>query len=212
MERRGFTLVELLVVISLIGMLTYFLLPSFTGGQRASNEAATRARIDLLKAAIDGFELDHAYYPPADFKHEDPKLKVVAKADAINAGIESALIWLHQKRGTYKNLEEHLSDGWLQNTDGDSNGAVIPLLGHSEKLEVVDAWGTPLAYFCGQQAGGYEVRQRIRNADGEEIEARAARDPRSGQPLGIGRYQILSAGFDLQFGTADDLSYPEVAR
>ena len=111
-------------------------------------------------------------------------------------------------------LDEH--EDWLGNTDGDDNSATIPLLARKAKMEVVDAWGVPFAYFCAK-LGGYEGAQMIRTAGsegfpGEDIQARPHQNPRNGLPLGPRTFQLISAGADGEFNTEDDIVYPNPPR
>jgi general secretion pathway protein G len=60
---RGFTLVELLVVIIVLGLLVGLVGPRLFGRVGQSKTAAARAQIELLGAALDQYRLDIGTYP-----------------------------------------------------------------------------------------------------------------------------------------------------
>ena len=64
-SNRGFTLVELLVVIIVLGLLVGLVGPRLFGRVGQSKTAAARAQIELLGAALDQYRLDIGTYPSA---------------------------------------------------------------------------------------------------------------------------------------------------
>ncbi|MDH7601011.1 MAG: type II secretion system protein GspG [Armatimonadota bacterium] len=62
-RRRGFTLVELLVVIVVLAVLAAIVLPKFMDSSKRSKESALRSDLKLLRNAIGLFYTDTGAYP-----------------------------------------------------------------------------------------------------------------------------------------------------
>jgi len=62
----GFTLLELLVVIVIIGLLAGLVAPRYFGQVSKSNTQVARAQIDLLQKALDQYRLDVGGYPSTE--------------------------------------------------------------------------------------------------------------------------------------------------
>ena len=203
----GFTLIELLVVIALLSVLAVVLLPAIAGARQQGDRVETQARMQHLAQAVEGYQRlkNRGYYPPDNFSNPaDPEVKVKGSPDETNAGIESALLFLHQRAEGLKVFDD--KEDWLRNTDDDSNVADIPLLQRKAKVEVVDAWGTPLAYFTSQSYGRV---QKVKLESGEVVDVSAWKNPNSSGYLAPRGFQIISAGPDLKFNTSDDITLPD---
>jgi len=59
----GFTLVELLLVLSILALLAGLVLPKLVGTKEKANIKAAIAQIGSFKTAIDLFEVDNGHYP-----------------------------------------------------------------------------------------------------------------------------------------------------
>ena len=62
----GFTLIELIVVVVIIGLLAWLVLPQFIRQEEKAKLKATRAQIELLGTALDTFRLDIGRYPTTE--------------------------------------------------------------------------------------------------------------------------------------------------
>lgn len=60
---RGFTLLELLVVVAVIGLLAGYVGPKYFGQLGKAETKAARAQIDSLEKALDHYRLDVGRYP-----------------------------------------------------------------------------------------------------------------------------------------------------
>jgi len=93
-SNEGFTLLELLVVIVIIGLLAGYVAPRYFSQVGKSEVQVARAQIDALEKALDQYRLDTSHYPsteqgldalttkPAtEVRWQGPYLKKAAPAD-----------------------------------------------------------------------------------------------------------------------------------
>ena len=59
----GFTLVELLLVLVILGVLAAIVIPKFSGRTEQAKEQAAVTQISVFRTALDSFEVDNGYYP-----------------------------------------------------------------------------------------------------------------------------------------------------
>jgi type II secretion system protein G len=90
--RKGFTLVELLIVIIIIAVLAAIAIPKFANSSQRSKEAALKADLRMYRNAIDLFRTDTGAYPatledlaatsaPANGKDAAGTAKAITAAD-----------------------------------------------------------------------------------------------------------------------------------
>ncbi|MGH8673904.1 MAG: type II secretion system major pseudopilin GspG [Burkholderiales bacterium] len=63
---RGFTLLELLVVVAIIGLLVGYVAPRYFSQVGKSEVAATKAQMDAFEKALDQYRLDTGKYPATE--------------------------------------------------------------------------------------------------------------------------------------------------
>jgi general secretion pathway protein G len=61
----GFTLMELMIVMVIIGILATLAVPSFLGALRSAREAVLREDLHVMRAAIDSYTMDKQKAPQA---------------------------------------------------------------------------------------------------------------------------------------------------
>ncbi|MCI0488562.1 MAG: type II secretion system major pseudopilin GspG, partial [Blastocatellia bacterium] len=62
-DRRGFTLIEIMVVVIILGLLAVLVAPRVIGRLSTARDKAARAQIELLGTALDTYRLDNGTYP-----------------------------------------------------------------------------------------------------------------------------------------------------
>jgi general secretion pathway protein G len=63
--RSGFTLIEVLLVVAILGILAGVVVANFAGKQKRAMIQATRASIDAIRTAVDMYEVDTGRFPPS---------------------------------------------------------------------------------------------------------------------------------------------------
>jgi general secretion pathway protein G len=66
LKSRGFTLLELLVVIVIIGLLAAFVAPKYFGQIGKSKTQVAKAQIEAFDKAIDQFRIDTGHFPSTE--------------------------------------------------------------------------------------------------------------------------------------------------
>src|SRR5436853_4422341 len=95
--RRGFTLVELLLVLMILGVLAAIVIPKFSGRTEQAKEQAAVTQLSTFRTALDSFEVDNGYYPKGKNGLQD---LIVKPRDAQN--------W----RGPYLQADKVPLDPW----------------------------------------------------------------------------------------------------
>lgn len=62
-KQRGFTLVELLLVLVILGTLAAIVVPKFAGRTEQARITAAQTQISNFGVVLDAFEVDNGYYP-----------------------------------------------------------------------------------------------------------------------------------------------------
>lgn len=64
--QRGFTLVEILIVVIILGILAAIVIPQFTNASTEARESSTRSQVQTIRSQIELYKLQHVdLYPTA---------------------------------------------------------------------------------------------------------------------------------------------------
>lgn len=65
-DQKGFTLIEIMVVVIILGLLAGLVLPRILGQEEKAKVEATKVQIRSLEDALDAFKLDNGFYPTTE--------------------------------------------------------------------------------------------------------------------------------------------------
>jgi general secretion pathway protein G len=65
-NQKGFTLIEIMVVVIILGLLAGLVLPRIMGSEEEAKIKTTGVQIKNLENALDSFKLDNGFYPTTD--------------------------------------------------------------------------------------------------------------------------------------------------
>jgi general secretion pathway protein G len=100
--RRGFTLMEMLIVLAILVMLVALVVPRFLGAQKKADRQTTKVQVEAFRGALERYALDTRSYPTTE---QGLQALMVAPAD----GEESSTTgW----EGPYLNKDEMPKDPW----------------------------------------------------------------------------------------------------
>lgn len=202
---RGFTLIEMLVVIGLLGLLFVALLPLAGGAEEQNRRAVCKALVEQAAQAAKAYANQRRFgdFPRDDFYDITGKLKD-QPSNGYNTGIESFLFLVNRSDSGKPRFPER--DDYLGNSDDDKGRIPIAKLDRVERVELVDPWDNPIAYFHNKNYGIEQtyrmVGENIDESDAEQS-VRAWRD--GAVAINKGTFQIFSAGPDGVFNTEDDI-------
>ena len=60
---KGFTMVELMIVIAIIGVLAVALIPTLLGNQTKARDTTRTAQLKTISSALDGYQLENNKFP-----------------------------------------------------------------------------------------------------------------------------------------------------
>ena len=205
MHRRGnagFTLIEILAVIAILGLLMSLAIYNFSKHRQAGEVAATRARILTLGNEMQKYSTAKGG-PPFD---RLAKINVQCN-NQINEGVEALFASLQNKDFPDGSILDEL---WLANTDNDVTSTSFHRIAgfKNELFEVTDVWGNPFAYFHYTNYGTSQTVRMAVAAEGEDPDQVVTpwQSKKTGTFANPDSYQIISAGPDKIFGTIDDVS------
>ena len=204
----GFTLIEILVVLSIIALLLVFFSPTLMRLAKSGESGKAKAQVQTIKALVATYASNPRYgdYPPTDAR--DTRLKIASgvelRPNDVNLGIESLV--LHFSHLDYGAQSPFTEEKLLVNYDGDEASTNVTRFAKPDLFEYSDPWGKPYIYF---RLRDFDPKAPTRqNYEGEDgaFEAWPIVSEKTGTFAGDSDgFQILSCGPDGEFGTDDDI-------
>ncbi|RME88699.1 MAG: type II secretion system protein [Planctomycetota bacterium] len=188
-KKKGFTLVEILVVIALIGLLMGIFMVAIGSSRRNAKIRATKTLLKQLELALSNYQSDFGTYPPSSLKDIGVTIE-----NSKNQGIESlvACLFTQQKNGPY--FKDYDSKR-LTNYDKDKMPNFNDNLNKSgEALEYTDSWKEVLVYIHGRD---YQDYQRVADYMGKKsygFSIKPAMDPKTKNFFNPTTFQLWSVG------------------
>lgn len=195
---RGFTMIELLAVIVILAILSYFLVTNLTNASRVMDVQLTKVNGQKIVAAISVHLDDKGDYPRSAFTADwgDPP-------NNLNLGGECLYLTLCADKAAGDGLFDEL----LVNVDSDQLARRVSGFEVLTLFELSDQWGNPFAYFHNRDYAREDQYETLHPETGERISsvARAFKNPATQKYFEPRGFQLVSAGPDGEFGTADDV-------
>jgi prepilin-type N-terminal cleavage/methylation domain-containing protein len=184
----AFTLMEMLVVVSIIALLAAILIPTLTAARLRAKITTTKTEIANLSAAIQLYASKYGDFPPSGLS------AFGVKVNATNNGNESMLACLAttNQGGPYLDWPE----ARLGNLDGDEAKTNVTKwwFGDNQLREALDIWGAPFVYFHFRDYDKPKNFSKYTRSNDEEVECIPGKSDRTAAFHNASSFQIWSFG------------------
>jgi type II secretion system protein G len=139
---RGFTVVEMLVVLAIISILAGILIPALLAAKKRAKIQATKAELTQIKTACETYQTHFGDYPPSTLSGWE-------KVNDTNQGVEALVACLFSQKGSGPYLDIGTWERRFSNKDDDSASGNLTnwAFGDNQLREITDCWGSPYVYF-----------------------------------------------------------------
>jgi general secretion pathway protein G len=115
----GFTLIELMIVITIIGILITLAQPSYNRAVTAAKEATLKENLFILRDAIDQYFADNAKYPPSLTDLAEKKYIRRVPKDPVTGSAETwSLVYFTDEQGQQQGIFDLKSGSEATALDG----------------------------------------------------------------------------------------------
>jgi prepilin-type N-terminal cleavage/methylation domain-containing protein len=179
--RRGFTLIEIMIVVAIVALLAAVLAVSISGAFGRSDAARAKATLEILRSNIESFKARWGVAPPSNLADlaQLVGFSGLAAPNTSNEGIETLILALRSRRegGPYLDAGLFADDAIRANLDFDSvvtslfasEFLDIPEGSSNELFEFVDPWGNPFVYLNMREVEERRVNQSVTLLSGEQV-------------------------------------------
>jgi prepilin-type N-terminal cleavage/methylation domain-containing protein len=142
-SQSGFTMLELLVVVGIIGLLMGILLPVLSTARKRSREAAAKHAMDAIAMAMEKYRDDFRAYPPDD--QFGPPTSDPSGSEALGHFLCKRFPWGETHYGPYlENVENRLRDP----SKTGNKQLLSPNGGNYRYIKIEDTDGVKRRYMC----------------------------------------------------------------
>ncbi len=198
---RGFTLIEILVVITIIGVLAGLVSVLITKGRQQQLESSTKQLVQvILPMKIEMYRSEMGRFPASTMetlRKSGGKQKIwknVATTDGndLNAAIETLVIQLRHPDFSKRLQDDELGsiDPPTGNLDEDEFTEIPAGSTNAKAIELFDGYGSPVIYIYNAD---YDKTFMVMNHLGDTVEVVALKTP-DGTYYNPNKFQIISLG------------------
>ena len=137
-ESKGFTLVEILIVVIILGILAAIVVPQFSGASGDARTSAVRSTLQTVRGQLELFKVQHADVPPAATALATVMLGKTNMQDTTQVVATGTL-------GPYmQSFPSNLMNGWstVTQTAAANYGWVYNVSGGTYTISATDTTGT----------------------------------------------------------------------
>lgn len=197
MKKNGFSLVELLVVVAIIGILSAILVPNVRENLKRAQVASTRSLISSLEMALVTYYQDFGRYP-ASYDLQGLYIALTQEARTVyEPSADERRLFQQGERYYYDERKTHIGD----TLESILQGAGVPsqhLRAREEEFVFVDSWNTPIYYISSDEynPGRRTDFRQAQNLRFDKPAAYEVRNNRRVRPFKPTSFQLISFGPD----------------